>query len=186
MKQNPQHRKSTSTSVIQPWVAVAVLVGIVVYQQLGLTKLKHEIESMRSEITANRERQEDSRERLLKSEARETMFAICKLAEFAGSGAEVSGGSQLTIRLAEEELLHFMKVYVNPAGDPMAQLLLYSDEEYHIGFNKEGKYHSALDAVSIAVELAKTSTSPHIEPDGLTRHLLEHIHRWLTKRSQTE
>ena len=181
MNQNPENRNSFSALI--PWIVVAVVAGILIFMQLQLTKLNHEIESIRGEITANHEGQDDSSQRLLKSDANNAMGAICTLADFAG-GESNSGGQQLTMRLAEEELLYFVKVYVNPSGEPMAQYLLTSDQEWHISVSKESKYHSAMEAVSIAVERAKTSIHPRIDPDGMTRHLLEHIHRWLTKKSE--
>jgi hypothetical protein len=181
MNQKPEHRKSFSALI--PWVVVAVVAAILIFVQLQLTKVNHEIESMRGKITANHDGQDDSSQRLIRSSANNAMGAICTLADFAG-GESNSGGQQLTMRLAEEELLHFVKVYVNPSGEPMAIYLLTSDQEWHISVNKESEYHSAMGALSIAVERAKTSKHPRIDPDGMTRHLLEHIHRWLTKKSE--
>tara|TARA_R110000850_G_scaffold264783_1_gene394050 strand:+ start:385 stop:978 length:594 start_codon:yes stop_codon:yes gene_type:complete len=181
MKQDPEHRKSFSALIL--WIVAAVLAGLLIYMKVELTKLNREIGSLRGEITAIHEGQDDSSHRSFKSDASNSMRAICTLADFAG-GESNSGGQQLTMRLAEEELLHFVKVYVKPSGEPMAKYLLTSDEEWHISVNKESKYHSAMEAVSIAVERAKTSIHPRIDPDGMTRHLLEHIHRWLTKKSE--
>lgn len=166
-----------------PWIVVAVLAAILIYMQVELARLNREIGSLRGEITAIHEDQDDSSHHSFKSDASNAMGAICTLADFAG-GESNSGAQQLTMRLAEEELLHFVKVYVNPSGEPMAKYLLTSDQEWHISVNKESKYHSAMEAVSIAVERAKTSIHPRIDPDGMTRHLLEHIHRWLTKYSE--
>ncbi len=181
MKQDPEHRKSFPALIL--WIVVAVLAGILIFMKVELTKLSRELGSLRGEITAIHEAQDDSSHRSFKSDASNAMGAICIIADFAG-GESNSGGQQLTMRLAEEELLHFVKVYVNPSGEPMAKYLLTSDQEWHISVNKESKYHSAMEAVSIAVERAKISIHPGIDPDGMTRHLLEHIHRWLSKNSE--
>lgn len=168
--------------VIITVIALAVMAAIIAYQQIATNRLRVELASLSQEQADHVAQQEDANRRILERDARHAMRAICNLAEFARSELSVSGEQVLTIRSAEFELLHFARNYIDSplVGAPMTNLLLSDDEQWQ-QWHIHGEYYSTLKAVSIALEAAKTSKTPHIAPDGEIRYLLERISRWLTK-----
>jgi len=168
-------------------IALAAMAAMITYQQIATNRLRVELTSLSKEQADHVVQEEDANRRVLERDARHAMRAICNLAEFARSELSVSGEQVLTIRSAEFELFRFTRNYIDGplVGDPMTNLLLSDDEQWQ-QWHIHGEYYPTLKAVSIALEAAKTSKSPHIASDGEIRYLLERISRWLTKYSDQQ